>query len=727
MYIKEFRIKNFRKLKSCIVEIDKKQTVFVGANNSGKTSAMTAIKSFLKDKQMSVLDFTVTNWMTINTICQKWVENNSTENTELDLEADYKNLRKYLPTIDIWLNVKEDEIQYVSDLIPVFDWKPELLGLRLSYEPKNIETLYKNFKKEYTKVSKIWANNTNLKIKPRNIKDFLENKISSSFTVKLYLLEQSLYKTECDEFDEQFYENECQSSQFEKLIKIDLIDANRGFSDANNESYGCGGLTEQAKSLFDKYLDPLKEPTEKDIDAIEAIYEATKTFDEKLNISFEDIKKEINSIGYPGFTDPKIKVGTKINLSESLKHDSVVKLNVIDSAELTNDDDHFLPEKYNGLGYQNLISMILKLIRFRFDWMQNQKGFQHTEDTIIEPIQLVLIEEPEAHLHAQVQKVFVQKAYNVLRAHKLLGDNTQYTTQMIISTHSSHIALETDFSSLRYFKKCDIENLKIPCCNIVNLSNVFGEDEQTQKFVSRYIKLTHCDLFFADAVIIVEGIAEKILLPHFIKNSAPKLENNYISILEIGGCFAHKFKPLIEALGVYTLIISDIDTIDSENKGVCPELNKNLKTNNSTLKEWLPKEESYDKLIRLENKDKQNEASNIMICYQIPIKNPNNSEQEFLPYTFEDSLIYTNVAYFKKLTTTDGLTKKLIEAIDKLNSSEIFNEIKKIKKAEVATSILYKEDLKDLQTPQYIIDGLKFIESSLNPQPKLMEKDASAN
>ena len=74
MLIKEFRIKNFRKLKSCNLNLTNKQTILVGANNSGKTSAMTAIKCFLKDKSMSTLDFTITNWGEINKICDKWVK-----------------------------------------------------------------------------------------------------------------------------------------------------------------------------------------------------------------------------------------------------------------------------------------------------------------------------------------------------------------------------------------------------------------------------------------------------------------------------------------------------------------------------------------------------------------------------------------------------------------------------------------------------------------------------
>lgn len=341
-------------------------------------------------------------------------------------------------------------------------------------------------------------------------------------------------------------------------------------------------------------------------------------------------------------------------------------------------------------------------------------------------MQLVLIEEPEAHLHAQVQKVFINKAYNILRNHDLLRDKDQYSTQMIVSTHSTHIALETEFSSLRYFKRCLINDTRIPCCKIVNLSNIFGEDNATQKFVSRYIKLTHCDLFFADAIIMVEGSAERILFPKFIELVTPKLENNYITIIEIGGSHAHKLRPLIEALDVFTLIISDVDTIGDDNKNCFPSRNRNIKTNNAILKEWIPQKDSYDELIKLKLDDKI--TSKIMVCYQIPIiyEREEQSNIEFLPHTFEDALIYSNIDFFMKLGTNDGLTKKLIDAIKQLDSEQIYNEIKQIKKAEIAINLLYSDKIENIIVPKYITDGLKFIECSLNNLHNPQEEIVSA-
>lgn len=66
MKIESVQIRNFRKLKDCHIDFGNKETVFVGANNSGKTSAISTIVWFLKNTEKFTLkEFTVTNWYLI--------------------------------------------------------------------------------------------------------------------------------------------------------------------------------------------------------------------------------------------------------------------------------------------------------------------------------------------------------------------------------------------------------------------------------------------------------------------------------------------------------------------------------------------------------------------------------------------------------------------------------------------------------------------------------------
>ncbi len=94
---------------------------------------------------------------------------------------------------------------------------------------------------------------------------------------------------------------------------------------------------------------------------------------------------------------------------------------------------------------------------------------------------------------------------------------------MIVSTHSSYIAHELDFTCLRYFRREPAkEKGKIPLATVENLSKTFGEETDTSRFAARYIRSTDCDLFFADAAILVEGSAERMLVPHFIRYHFPR-------------------------------------------------------------------------------------------------------------------------------------------------------------------------------------------------------------
>ena len=97
---------------------------------------------------------------------------------------------------------------------------------------------------------------------------------------------------------------------------------------------------------------------------------------------------------------------------------------------------------------------------------------------------------------------------------------------------------------------------------MLNLSAFYEQTENpTRDFLARYLKLTHCDLFFADAAVLVEGNVERLLLPQMIAKVAPQLQSVYLSILEIGGAFGHRFRTLIEYLGITALIVTDIDSV----------------------------------------------------------------------------------------------------------------------------------------------------------------------
>ena len=719
-------IQNFRKLKSCRVELSENKTVFVGANNSGKTSAMDALIIFLKrsrQKDLSTTDFTLSNWSDINKIGTDWIENQNPDELNLGSELWYP----FVPSIDIWLDVEDKEIHYVSHIIPTLDWSGGHLGVRLIFEPKKVEDLYKAYKAAYEaakNTSESRKNGNPLKLWPQTMREFLDKELHKHFTINAYILDPS----KCTEKTPQKHPENSEpiaGDPFGGLFKIDIINAQRGFSDPNSVEDGSKNdrrLSAQLRTYFDKHLNPSELPDTNDLDALEAIETARTAFDKRLKESFKASISELEGLNYPGFSDPKIQISSKVNPLEGLNHDAAVQFNVLRDDSNPDDISLCLPEKYNGLGYQNLISMIFNLIRFRDEWMRIGKAGKRTEnsDDFIEPLHIVLVEEPEAHLHAQVQQVFIKKAYNVLRKHTDLGDKTQFSTQLVISTHSSHIAHEIDFKSLRYFKRIPaICATSAPCAEVVNLSTTFGDGSDTAKFATRYLKTTHCDLFFADAAILVEGPAERMLVPHFIKNKFPDLDRNYISLLEIGGSHAHRLQPLIEQLGIITLVITDLDSIAKDSTGkVKPERGKEYRTGNDTIKSWVPQKISLDEALNASGEDKvKNGYVRAAYQYEINVEYFGKAVTA-IPYTFEDALTLTNVELFKGKTTSTGLIKKMADAVNKPTISEacadFFDALgKNSKKAEMALELLFTTEPSELTPPFYISEGLQWMQEKL--------------
>jgi predicted ATP-dependent endonuclease of OLD family len=432
----------------------------------------------------------------------------------------------------------------------------------------------------------------------------------------------------------------------------------------------------------------------------------------------------MHKLGYPGVTDPKLNISTRLRPVEGLNHDTAVQF-VVPIHDGGNAFDLFLPEDSNGLGYQNLISMVFRLMAFRDSWMRVGKAkHKASEDTIIPPLHLVLIEEPEVHLHTQVQQVFIRQAHKILRKHADLGASTNFVTQMVVSTHSSHIAHECEFDSLRYFRRLPGKEKAIPTSCVVNLESVFGAEPETKRFVTRYLRVTHCDLFFADAAVLIEGPAERILVPNFV-NYHPefeKLSESYITWLEIGGSHAHKLRSLIEKIGLTTLVITDIDSCNAAGTSVPPVRRAGCTTRNATLRTWWPIIKDLDPLLDKPEDEKvktyTDENFCVRVAYQAPIQATfRGVTAEALSYTLEDAIVTANLDLFESLPGT-GLIAKFRNAIaDCADLNALSTALKTALdgggKAEFALDLLDIEDPLSIKPPAYIRDGLLWLASQL--------------
>lgn len=204
-------------------------------------------------------------------------------------------------------------------------------------------------------------------------------------------------------------------------------------------------------------------------------------------------------------------------------------------------------------------------------------------------------------------------------------------------------------------------------------------------------------------------------------------------MIELGGSHAHKFAPLVDELGVTTLVIGDLDAVSAHKtkdkngrtktvlKSTRPECGKNQRTANSVLKSWHPKKKLVDELASL------NEAEHLCpscddyalyVTYQKPVQVDGTS---VLPRTFEDALILENRDTLRNIKGSP--TSKKVQSIvaqaltgEEL-ADELFELLKDAEKGAFALDCLMLEDPAALKAPAYIHAGLTWFENALNTAP----------
>lgn len=745
MRIQHLELANFRKLMSVRIDLAAETTLLVGANNSGKSSAMLALRKFLvKPSTFRLQDLTLCHIATLDAIGRGWED--ADESFAIPEGNEWAS---WLPTLDVWIQASPGELHHIRDLIPNFSWSGGMVGMRFRLEPDDLPTLYSDYRKERARVATLLQEihiqsadgqiRPTLQLWPQNLHDYLNRRLVKAFKVRWYRLDPSRLSPPNAQTKTASLQPltdtavPLERNPLLNLIRVHEINAQRGFGDSadegQDESKPGGGrkLSEQLRTYYRRHLDPGDSPDVSDLEALRAIEAAQSAFDMRLTTSFAPALREVAGLGYPNNSDPSIKVATRLAPTDGLDHEAAVLFELDSVAGAPNEPRLSLPETSNGLGYQNLISMIFRLMAFRDDWLKKYRTPDERSSVGVEPIHLVLVEEPEAHLHVQVQQAFIKHAYHVLCNDPLLEEFPNLRTQLVVSSHSSHVAHEIEYEHLRYFRRLPsgMADIPIPVSTVSNLSTVFGQAGKTKEFVTRYLRAHHADLFFADAVILVEGAAERMILPHFLRKHFKFLDQCYITILDIGGSHAHRLRPLIDALGIATLVITDLDA--GKARAALPVARGNEQiTNNPTIRHWMRVAglgHDVDTLLDLDIEQKVQEIDvlySIRIAYQTPvmIRLPRTAEEsEALPNTFEDSLVLSNIEHFAGKPGR-GLLRAFRGAIQNADSSEalgavLFEKLRTGDKAEFALEVLGDPQFSQLVVPAYIHEGLTWLQSKL--------------
>lgn len=593
---------------------DGEATSIVGKNNSGKTSLSSIFNIFFTErKSFSFEDFSLASYSDfIKTY--KLYEEITAENKEEKI----KEIQKGIPKIQLFLTIKYGEHDNWANIKPLFtslEESDEIIIL-CEYAPISTEAFLKDLQESMKSVS-------------YSDEELLDK-------IKSHSVDH--YKINIRPYSESEEAEKISQADINKLIQVKFINAQRVLDDSNSES-----RSKLSKIFQDQFKNENINDEKKSEELLQALESASDTIDGKLKIFFSPFVTYFNTFGFPGMGKEKVELKTQLGAEILFGN---IKL-------FYNHGKASLPEKYNGLGYSNLICIIAEIIGFYTEIKDKKNN-----------LNLIFIEEPEVHMHPQMQSVFVKNIINFLKDVKL-------DAQVIITTHSPHILSAFNLESIRYFTPIH-ETLTAIVKDLMDFNKNLTQKE-TREFLQQYLTLGKCDLFFADKAILFEGTVERILLPIFIEKieqeqTSCKLSEQYISSIEVGGAYMSKFKELLEFLDIKTLIITDIDSVTADTKEkVKVETGKGLLTCNVALKGWIPGKEKIDELLS-NAVSKKSDNGKICVVYQNNVTL--DSTTIICGRSFEEAFVIDNAEYV--FTNKE----KLLSIKNHLESYQNSNEIK---------------------------------------------------
>jgi putative ATP-dependent endonuclease of OLD family len=434
---------------------------------------------------------------------------------------------------------------------------------------------------------------------------------------------------------------------------------------------------------------------------------------QEINSQMAEMDKSLN-VTYQAVFEPFLR-----NAKDFLKLSDLKVISNLQSNELISDSSQVvygdvansLPEHLNGLGVMNILFLLLQ-IEMKKERITKEK----------KQINILIIEEPEAHTHPQMQYVFTTQIQ------KIVNDITNLQT--IITTHSSHIVSQCNFKDIRYLQKTDSNNVIIKDF-YDELSKQYKKPEHF-KFLVQYLTLQSSELFFADKIIFIEGTTEKILLPYFMRQydlaSTPTkqvpLSAQHISILEVGAN-AKVFAPFLSFLGIKALIITDLDSTEmkctpnakaksgvSNKYPACP-VAISTHTSNYSLQHFYGAPEFTEPAFLQWFDDLK--SGKLTTCDPIVRVAFQCDENGYHARSFEDAFIHINREKIRdNIDDVSGLKNKDKFSDSSISSYDLTNETLE-KKSDFASSILYLALAPDAgtqvnwATPKYIHEALTWI------------------
>lgn len=606
MYIKEICLTNFRGFKkNQIIEFTNGLNIIVGANNSGKTTIIKALELLFSEgssKKLSINDF----------------------NHDITIQELKSSAPKIVISAKLVESEKEEE--YSDDLLTVATWLTKISNpyeATITYEfslPDKEDDSYKLAIGE---------------LKSKDINDYwkeIETNFIRKYTSKIFI---GNYE----------HRNLIDSDSLKKF-DYQYLDAIR-----NVERDLFTGKNTLLKEVIDFYMDY-------DIKTNQALDKATKhkqiklkkkDFSKKADVLIQDLHIRMSS-GKGEMLKYVEKTGADFDNATPSFDGRILDTELYSALQLIVESKTGvkLPVTHNGLGYNNLIYMSLLLAKMQ----KNSSGEYMGNNAKVFPI--LAIEEPEAHLHPNMQYKFL----------KFLNENsTEQVRQIFITTHSPNITAAVELDSIIVLYKDDnITKISYP-------SKAFSqsdEDKASKKYVERFLDVTKADMFFAKSIIFVEGIAEQLLVPEFAKYNNFDLTDSHISVINVNGRYFEHFLKLFDtdksqyAIPKKIACLTDKDPVMKKIKGKATEENDE----NSNWKSCFPF------LLGTDNENYEYKATSNYLTELYQEREKNNLIRVYtqnVGSTFEYEMIFENSKCVQLVTESVSNKDEIINMMKNYN------------------------------------------------------------
>lgn len=640
MYISKIIIDGFRGFKHSEIEFQEGLNVIIGHNNGGKSTIMDALRLVLEygsRKNLSAWDF-----------CQK---------------EELQTLKDNPPYVKLSVYIKEQKEEGMSDDVALFTnyavQTSPLLESCLTYVYSLPQTEVEKYKKDVADVTDKY----------------------------------SLFKTIDDKYIRKYAhaiyggpvvsQNQALGEDLKK-IDFEFVNALRNVED---EIYG--GRAALLRDVLRYFLDYDLNGDENREDKIALrhqnfindTHEVLKNLVQRITAGKDNIIAYANKTGAL-FSDNILNLEGDVSEGDLL---AVLNLLVGDG------EDRRLPVALNGLGYNNLIYISLLLAK-----MQSNAKAYFMGSSNVKAFSVLAIEEPEAHLHPQMQYQFLEFLRNNIV--------DKHVKQVFVTSHSPSLV-----ASVKLDELCCLHRLVDGTVKVYSPKKVFATDEPAKKFIQRYLNATRADMLFAGGIIFVEGVAEQVLLPVFARvlGLYDKWLKKHVIVINISGRYFDKFLKLYdssnpEALGLKVACITDRDPVRKEKGKTNARFESCMPSDynaDSTKYEYRNHSESLVE----EYKDHPNiryfsqGADSCTLEYEIALNNPKN--KVLLVPSIKNS------EELNGLIDTEGVDKALVasrylESISKgVNALELSNAIMD----------LSESDREKFNVPPYIKEAIEWV------------------